>query len=123
MLVGPIGSTKYLTLRLDFDSAYSIFQIRLGASASYAVGSSPEVFLKWYKSDATGGPAQSSWFNAKIDSTISGGCGVDGGFTNNRFSIVRPPTVTDTVYFGEYNVFVVIGYNGTIDFRQINVTD
>jgi len=116
-LIGTSGVTKYLTLNLNFTTALLTFKIRLGTSLSST--SRPSMFLQWFKSPST----SSGWYDANIASD-NGGCG-NGDNTaesNYVFLIKRPTFSGGQPYSGGYNVYVVIGYNGTIKISELSIT-
>ena len=122
MLIGTSGGTKYLTLNLNFSVALATFKIRLGTSLSST--SRPSMFLQWFKpATSTPTPAYSSgWFDANIASD-NGGCG-NGNNTQkpNSVFVISRPSFSPQYYSGGYNVYVVIGYNGTIKMTEISIT-
>jgi hypothetical protein len=115
-LIGNPGSIKYLTLKVSFDTSIGTFAIRLGNSVT-VTRPNTTMFLRWVKS-----PASSAWYSAKL-ATGSGGCQAVSTNTDNIYSIVRPSVVSASTYSGNYDVYVVIGYDGSIKFTEINVTN
>ena len=122
MLIGTTGGTKYLTLNLNFTAALPTFKIRLGTSLISTLR--PSMFLQWFKPETpTPTPAYSSgWFDANIASD-GGGCG-NGDNTQKYYYVfsIKRPTFTPQYYSGVHNVYVVIGYNGTIKMTEISIT-
>jgi hypothetical protein len=130
MLETTSGITKYLALRFTFSSATETFVIRLGTSGTVSSSNKPlSIQLQWYNPTTLSSfPGQSSgWRSANTVHSNANGCGqasVVGGY-GNIINIRRPAAINIggiNPYAAGHNVFVVIGYTGTIMFNDINVT-